>query len=153
MAQTMEVVNDGEMYFPTKFAQENCYKDVMPSSLCFANGMRCMCGSRRDKIFHSKSLFKNHLTTQCHLNWVKNLNMNVDNHFIECQRLSTEVGNLKKINTLQNNESIHLKNEIAKLKHEIQCLKQDKQMNLQFIQSLTQQQLRESTDNNIMDLS
>jgi len=82
------------------------------------HGIRCPCGSRKDKVYDSYSVFSQHIKTKTHQKWLQNLNTNKANYYIENEELKI---------TLQQQRII-----IAKLEKELQ----NKSMTIDF---LTQQ--------------
>lgn len=56
-------------------------------SNALANGLRCPCGTRKDKVYLSGPLFAAHCKTKTHERWVQDLNTNKSNFFTENQKL------------------------------------------------------------------
>jgi hypothetical protein len=96
------------------------------------SGVRCPCGSRKDKVFETHSTFSAHIKTKSHQKWLSNLNLNKANYYVENE-------NLKE--TIQNQRII-----IAKMEKDIQ----NKSMTIDF---LTQQLLTYTNKNSkVQDL-
>jgi hypothetical protein len=101
----MELVTEPELYMPSIDNIGN-YIDKIPSFNNLKNGIRCPCGSRKDKTYDTQGVFSAHIKTKTHQKWLSNLNLNKANYYIENENLKT---------TLQNQRLI-----IAKLEKEIQ---------------------------------
>jgi len=84
----MELVTEPDIYSPNIDNNGN-YVDKIPSfnTNLLANGIRCPCGTRKDKTYISASLFAAHCKTKTHEKWIHELNMNKSNFFIETQKL------------------------------------------------------------------
>jgi hypothetical protein len=113
----MELVTEPETYSPSIDDTSN-YIDNIPHFTIIKHGIRCPCGSRKDKVYDSYSVFSQHIKTKTHQKWLQNLNTNKANYYIENEELKI---------TLQQQRII-----IAKLEKELQ----NKSMTIDF---LTQQ--------------
>lgn len=84
----MELATEPDMYSPNIDDNGN-YLDKIPSfnSNALANGLRCPCGTRKDKVYLSAPLFAAHCKTKTHEKWVQDLNTNKSNFFTENQKL------------------------------------------------------------------
>lgn len=82
----MDIVIQPEYYSATIDPQGN-YVDYIPL-FQMKNGIRCLCGSRRDKIYSNKNAFITHTKTQTHINWLNHLNNNKMNYFKENREMS-----------------------------------------------------------------
>lgn len=49
-------------------------------------GIRCRCGSRKDKVYKTNSQFSSHMKTKIHKKWLDELNLNKANFYIECEK-------------------------------------------------------------------
>jgi hypothetical protein len=78
----MELALDSDIYCPGNDIGGN-YIDVSPSFVKIKNGLRCPCGSRRDKVYDCGSSFSIHMKTKTHQKWLANLNLNKTNYFVE----------------------------------------------------------------------
>jgi len=85
----MELVTEPDVYSPNLDDKGN-YVDKVPSfnTNALANGLRCPCGTRKDKVYLSAPLFAAHCKTKTHEKWVQDLNTNKSNFFTENQKLS-----------------------------------------------------------------
>lgn len=98
----MELSTAPEFYSPSIDEIGN-YIDRIPT---FQKGLRCLCGSRKDKIYETHCIFSQHIKTKVHQKWLASLNDNKANYYVENEKLK---------NTLQNQKMI-----IAKMDNEIQ---------------------------------
>jgi hypothetical protein len=101
----MELVTEPDLYMPSIDNIGN-YIDKIPSFNNLKHGIRCPCGSRKDKTYDTHGVFSTHIKTKTHQKWLNNLNLNKANYYIENENLKT---------TLHNQRLI-----IAKLEKEIQ---------------------------------
>jgi len=119
----MELVTEPDLYMPSIDNLGN-YIDKIPSFNNLKNGIRCPCGSRKDKTYDTYGVFSGHIKTKAHQKWLSNLNLNKANYYIENENLKT---------TLHNQRLI-----IAKLEKEVQ----NKIMTIDY---LTQQLINNKT--------
>ena len=101
----MELVTEPDTYTPGVDDIGN-YIDTIPSFNVITHGLRCPCGTRKDKTYNTCSTFSSHCKTKTHQKWLYNLNLNKANHYIENEKLK---------NTLQTQRII-----IAKMDKELQ---------------------------------
>ena len=47
------------------------------------NGIACICGSRKDKIYSNTASFSAHIKTQRHQKWLSDFNKNKANYYVE----------------------------------------------------------------------
>jgi len=128
----MELVTEPDMYTPQIDNLGN-YIDKMPSFNTIKHGIRCPCGSRKDKSYDSNSTFAAHVKTKTHQKWLSNLNLNKANYYIENETLK---------NTLHDQRLI-----IAKMDKEIQ----NKNMTIDYLtQQLTQMNNNNKIVNNLL---
>jgi len=105
----MELITEPDVYQPSI---DNCgnYIDKVPTfSSRKHGGIRCPCGSRKDKVYETHTIFASHIKTKCHQKWLENLNTNRSNFYVE---------NEENKSTIQNQRLI-----IAKLERETQNLR------------------------------
>ena len=86
----MELVVEPDVYTPNIDENGN-YVDKIPI-LSKTEGIHCPC-SRKDKIYN----FSQHMKTKCHQNWLKTINLNKTNYFMENMELRNTVLNQKLI--------------------------------------------------------
>lgn len=101
----MELIVEPEVYAPSIDEIGN-YIDKIPTFNTIKHGIRCPCGSRKDKTFDTSSTFSAHIKTKTHHKWLINLNLNKANFYIENETLK---------NTVQNQRLV-----IAKLDRDLQ---------------------------------
>ena len=123
----MDLIVESDIYSPSIDDNGN-YIDKIPSFTNIKNGLRCPCGTRRDKTYDCSSYFATHIKTQTHKKWLSNLNTNKSNYYIENIQLRETINNQKLI--------------IAKFEKEINT-------NLKTINYLTKQLVAKDEINNI----
>jgi hypothetical protein len=86
--QSMELATEPDTYCPNIDEHGN-YADRIPSfnTAALANGLRCPCGTRKDKVYASAAMFASHIKTKTHEKWLQDLNANKANFYIENKRL------------------------------------------------------------------
>jgi hypothetical protein len=89
----MELAVEPDLYSPSIDNSGN-YIDKIPSFIS-KRGIRCPCGSRKDKIYESYSIFSNHIKTKTHNKWLENLNLNKANYYTENIKLKELINNQK----------------------------------------------------------
>lgn len=84
----MELVTEPDVYTPNIDDTGN-YVDKIPSfnTPTLTNGLRCPCGTRKDKVYLSAQLFAAHCKSKTHEKWLQGLNTNKSNFFTENQKL------------------------------------------------------------------
>jgi len=100
----MELVTEPDLYSPSINDIGN-YVDKIPSFNNIKHGLRCPCGSRKDKTYDTHSIFASHIKTKKHQSWLVDLNLNKTNFYLE---------NINLKNTITNQQLI-----IAKLENDI----------------------------------
>lgn len=85
---TMALATEPDVYSPN-IDDKGHYIDKIPSfnSNALANGIRCPCGTRKDKVYLSGPLFAAHCKSKTHEKWIQELNVNKSNFFTENQKL------------------------------------------------------------------
>jgi hypothetical protein len=99
----MEIAIEPELYSPN-VDDMGVYIDKIPTFI--GCGIRCACGSRRDKIYTTYSTFASHIKTKHHQKWLIEVNANRANYYTK---------NLLLEDTVMNQRLI-----IAKLEKELQ---------------------------------
>lgn len=92
----MELALDSDIYCPSVDLVGN-YVDKNPSFVNIKNGLRCPCGSRKDKTYDTCSNFSIHTKSKTHQKWLANLNLNKTNYFVENVSLKETINNQKHI--------------------------------------------------------
>jgi hypothetical protein len=100
----MELVTEPDLYSPSINDAGN-YVDKIPSFNNIKHGLRCPCGSRKDKTYDTHSIFASHIKTKKHQSWLVDLNLNKTNFYLE---------NISLKNTITNQQLI-----IAKMENDI----------------------------------
>jgi hypothetical protein len=88
----MELVVEPDIYSPSIDDKGN-YIDKIPSFNIIKKGVSCPCGSRRDKVYETYSVFASHIKTKTHQKWLENLNNNKTNYYIECEKMKDTIQN------------------------------------------------------------
>lgn len=104
LKQKMELVTEPDLYSPSINDIGN-YVDKIPSFNNIKHGLRCPCGSRKDKTYDTHSIFASHIKTKKHQSWLVDLNLNKTNFYLE---------NISLKNTITNQQLI-----IAKMENDI----------------------------------
>lgn len=92
----MELTTEPDIYAPSIDINGNYIDNIS----CFNNtkhGLRCPCGSRKDKVYTTYSTFSAHVRTVCHQKWLSNLNLNKANYYVENEQLKNIVQNQKMV--------------------------------------------------------
>ena len=128
----MELATEPDTYSPNIDDNGN-YVDKIPSfyTNALANGLRCPCGTRKDKVYTSSAMFSAHIKTKTHNKWLSDLNTNKMNFYSECEKLKEVVNSQKII--------------IAKLEKEVNT-------KLKTIDYLTQKLMNKDNENIVNDL-
>ena len=92
----MELVVEPDIYSPSIDENGN-YIDKIPSFSLIKKGLLCPCGSRKDKIYDSRTIFSSHIQTQMHAKWLASLNLNKANYYIENEQLKETIQNQRLI--------------------------------------------------------
>jgi len=92
----MDLLIESDIYEATIDDKGN-YTDYLPSSSKFNNGLRCICGSRKEHTFDNRQNFSMHIKTKKHQKWIENLNANKLNYFSENIKLNENVSTQKLI--------------------------------------------------------
>jgi len=113
----MELALEAEIYCPSIDENQN-YVDKIPPSI--VQGLRCPCGSRRDKVYITAALFKEHIKRKHHQVWLNELNNNKTNYYKENEELKKTIQNqriiisrLEKEISTKSNTINFLSNELA----------------------------------------
>jgi hypothetical protein len=90
----MDLIVEADIYTPSIDDNGN-YIDKVPSFNNIKNGLRCPCGTRKDKTYDCSSYFTTHIKTQTHKKWLSNMNYNKSNYYIENIDLRETIHNQK----------------------------------------------------------
>ena len=89
----MDLALTPDIYTPIVNEDGN-YIDKVP---VIKNRITCPCGARRDKIYENSSKFSNHIKTKKHQEWLKILNDNKVNYYVEKIKNEEIIQNQQKI--------------------------------------------------------
>jgi hypothetical protein len=92
----MELIIEPDTYTPSIDDIGN-YIDKIPSFNTIKYGIRCNCGSRKDKKYETYNNFYAHIKTKIHQKWLSELNTNKANYYIENENLKHTLHNQKMI--------------------------------------------------------
>jgi len=122
----MDLAIQPEYYSATIDSKGN-YVDYIPS-FQIKNGIRCMCGSRKDKIYNSSSTFITHTKSQHHKSWLEQLNNNKMNYFKENREMKDLIKSQKIIIGNYEKEILSLKAVIEHLENKEEENKKKKEV-------------------------
>jgi hypothetical protein len=95
-----EITLTPDTYIPSVDNRGN-YIDNIP---IIKNGIICLCGARKDKVYENNNKFSIHIKSQKHQNWLIMLNQNKANYYLENIKNKELIDNQKKIiANLENN--------------------------------------------------
>jgi hypothetical protein len=92
----MDLIVDSDIYTPCVDNNGN-YIDKVPSFNNIKNGLRCPCGTRKDKTYDCSSYFSTHIKSQTHKRWLLDINANKKNFYTENVVLKETIHNQKLI--------------------------------------------------------
>lgn len=92
----MEITTEPDVYMPSVDEFGN-YVDKVPPFATLRHGLRCPCGSRKDKVYTRHGIFHSHIKTKTHQNWLSQLNLNKANYYVENEELKEIVQNQRLI--------------------------------------------------------
>jgi len=99
----MDIIAQPDMYSPS-IGDNGNYIDKIPTFNNIKHGLRCPCGSRKDKVYDTRSIFSSHIKSIAHQKWLQDLNLNKTNYFTENEELKQIVANQKLIISKQEKE-------------------------------------------------
>jgi hypothetical protein len=82
-----EIATQAELYAPSIDSLGN-YIDRIPP---FQRGIRCPCGSRKDKIYDTVGIFSSHIKSKHHQRWLEAVNSNKANYYVESEHMKETV--------------------------------------------------------------
>jgi len=112
-------------YYIASVDDDGNYIDSIPSFSKIQHGIRCSCGSRKDKIFNNYNSFSAHIKTLCHRNWLTSLNTNKQNYYKECEEMKMNITNQKIIIARLERDIIGRNHTIEQLTHHNLLLKEN----------------------------
>ena len=110
----MSLAVEAELYAPNR-DDHATYVDYVPSQCVMKNGLKCVCGSRKEQIFYKPSSFKVHLKCQKHKDWLKMKNIAPQNDIKTIHELEKTIKNQQIIIHEKEREIVVLKNKIGML--------------------------------------
>jgi hypothetical protein len=119
----MELSTEAE-YYTAIINEEGNYIDKIPPSHIVSKGLRCLCGSRKDKIFTSYTSFSCHVQTKRHQVWLKELNTNKQNYYRENEEMKNIIHTQKIIIAKMEKELISKNNTIDQLTQHLLIVKE-----------------------------
>ena len=81
----MELVVEPDIYTPS-INDNGLYVDKVPPFNYIKKGLVCPCGSRKDKLYETHSVFLTHTKTKAHQKWLEGLNLNRANFYVELEK-------------------------------------------------------------------
>ena len=81
----MELVVEPDIYTPS-INDNGLYVDKVPPFNYIKKGLVCPCGSRKDKLYETHSVFVAHTKTKAHQKWLEGLNLNRANFYVELEK-------------------------------------------------------------------
>ena len=92
----MELVVEPDIYSPS-INDNGLYVDKVPPFNYIKKGLACPCGSRKDKIYETHSVFVSHTKTKIHQQWLEGLNLNRANFYVELEKSKDVISNQRLI--------------------------------------------------------
>jgi len=96
----MDITIIPDTYTPSVDNNGN-YIDNIP---IIKNGLYCLCGSRKEKMYENTTKFATHIKSKSHQKWLIVLNQNKANYYIDMLKNKELVENQKKIITQLENQ-------------------------------------------------
>jgi len=117
----MELISESDIYFPS-IDDNGIYIDRIPNFVNYSNGIKCQCGSRKDKVYTTYSKFSSHLNSKSHKKWIEAINLNRENYLVENFKLNNVIKQ-QRVQIAELEKNLHkraltvdyLSNEIQKL--------------------------------------
>lgn len=91
-----DLVTEPDVYCPSVNEYGN-YIDRTPSFHIMKKGVLCPCGSRKDKVYETHTVFSAHIKTKIHQKWLESLNLNKANYYVENENLKNTIYNQRLI--------------------------------------------------------
>lgn len=114
----MDLMLTPDVYEPSMDDKGN-FIDKIPAWSCLrTKGIMCNCGSRKDWVYETQSMFTAHIKSKKHKSWIESLNANKVNFYMENSKLKNLVIELRQIvsqydieiQKLKRNQEIELSN-------------------------------------------
>ena len=92
----MELVVEPDIYSPS-INDNGLYVDKVPPFNYIKKGLSCPCGSRKDKIYETHSVFVAHTKTKTHQKWLEMINTNKANFYVDLEKAKEVISNQRLI--------------------------------------------------------
>lgn len=109
----MELIVDSDIYIPGMDQQGN-YTDLVTLQSRYPNGIKCPCGSRKDKIYYAGTVFTTHTKSKCHQKWIDQLNANKMNYYSETLK-QADIIHSQKLVIANLSRTLEIKNKLIDL--------------------------------------
>ena len=95
-----------DIYSPS-INEKGEYIDKLPCVSDISSGIKCLCGTRKNQIYNTRSSLNKHFCTEKHKDWLKGLNLQKGNHYKQLMKSNEIIEQQKKqINELiKNNQN------------------------------------------------
>jgi len=141
----MDLILTPDIYEPSIDDSGN-FIDKIPSWSCLkGKGIMCACGSRKNKVYETSSLFTSHIRSQTHKKWIEGLNANKVNLYMENVQMKKIIQELRHILN-------HYEKETAKLKQQYTIDITNKEQVIQSLTSLLSETSNEKVQSQVVDL-
>jgi uncharacterized protein YeaO (DUF488 family) len=141
----MDLILTPDIYEPSIDETGN-FIDKIPSWSCLkGKGIMCACGSRKNKVYETSSLFTSHIRSQTHKKWIDGLNANKVNLYMENVQMKKIIQELRHILS-------HYEKETARLKQQYTIEITNKEQVIQSLTSLLSETSSEKVQSHVVDL-
>lgn len=86
----MELITETDIYYPS-IDIDGKYIDKIPNFMNIPGGLKCQCGTRKDKIYLNYSVFSQHIKRKIHQKWIESINFNRENYLVENSKLKSVI--------------------------------------------------------------
>ena len=88
----MDLATESDVYCPS-VNDLGQYMDKIPSFTNLPDGLRCVCGARRTKVYKSHAVFASHIKTKAHQKWLCEINVSQPNLYKENLEMKQTIRN------------------------------------------------------------
>jgi hypothetical protein len=88
----MDLATESDVYCPS-VNDLGQYIDKIPSFTNLPDGLRCVCGARRAKVYKSHAVFASHIKTKVHQKWLCEINVSQPNLYKENLEMKQTIRN------------------------------------------------------------
>jgi hypothetical protein len=92
----MDLATEPDVYCPS-VNDLGQYIDKIPAFTTLFDGIRCVCGARRDKVYKSHAVFASHIKTKTHQKWLCEINVSQPNLYKENIEMKQTIRNQRLI--------------------------------------------------------